>query len=77
MNLAQIRPGLEVNPESIAGIHCKEALPQRVAMRMCGLKGLCNTVMRLTAVLILIGVAGAQNSADKCSGLPDNQKLKA
>src|SRR4051794_12267431 len=46
-------------------------------MRPFRLEALCNSITYFAAALILIGVAGAQNSADKCSGLPDYQKLKA
>jgi uncharacterized protein GlcG (DUF336 family) len=45
-------------------------------MRTFRLEALCNSITYFAAALILIGSASAQNATDKCSGLPDNQKLK-
>jgi len=46
-------------------------------MRMFRLEALRNIVTYFTAALVLIGTASAQNATDKCSGLPDHQKLQA
>lgn len=46
-------------------------------MKMFRFEALCNCMTYFAAALILTGTASPQNAADKCPGLPDNQKLKA